>query len=115
MKSTWTATVSKAVKKTLKKVKGAASKVVEAAHPKPPAPFDPAGVDRVPGVRKLRRDEWANDELRRRAEANARGAEARATLDAALFGRARWVNAGPGWLHRGRGWPAARGWLRRVL
>ena len=44
----------------------------------------------------------AREELRRRADVNARAAEARAEREAALFGTSRWLARRPGWLGRGR-------------
>lgn len=59
-----------------------------------------AAVSRKP-AKPTNRD--AADELRRRAEVNARGAAARGDLDRALFGgRSSWIPARPGWLDRGR-------------
>lgn len=44
------------------------------------------------------RNREADDELRRRAEVNARGAAARAAREEALFGRRGWIPRRPGWL-----------------
>jgi hypothetical protein len=69
----------------LKVVKAAAVAVAKAIRPLAMSP----------------RSQDAAEELRRRAEINARGAELRAARDREFFGRSRWVNARPGWL-RGR-------------
>lgn len=48
------------------------------------------------------RSREADEELRRRAEINARGAAQRAARDEALFGATRWLGRRPGWLDRRR-------------
>jgi molybdopterin-biosynthesis enzyme MoeA-like protein len=68
----------------VKAVKGAAAAVAKALGAPRPA-------DRV-----------AAEELRRRAEVNARAAAARAQREAMMFGGSRWLNRRPGWLGRGR-------------
>lgn len=47
---------------------------------------------------KLSRE--AQEELRRRAEVNARADAARAEQEAAIFGTSRWLPRRPGWLER---------------
>ena len=70
----------------LKAVKDAAAAVAKALGA--PRPVDRAAVD----------------ELRRRADVNARAAVARAEREAALFGSSRWLARRPGWLRvEGRG------------
>lgn len=76
---------------------GAGAKAVKAAA----SAAVSAVVKTVPEPAALSRD--ARDELRRRAEINARGAAARAEMQAALFGRTRWMGGrGAGWMNRGR-------------
>ena len=53
----------------------------------------------APGRRRSRE---ADEEVRRRAEINARGDALRAAREAALFGESRWLGRRPGWLDRRR-------------
>jgi hypothetical protein len=68
----------------LKAAKGAVSAVAKAVIPR--RPVDPV----------------AAEELRRRAEVNARGDAIRAEREAAFFDSSRWLSRRPGWLGRGR-------------
>jgi hypothetical protein len=54
----------------------------------------------VATTRPVNRD--AAEELRRRADVNARAEAARAEREATLFGSSRWLARRPGWLGRGR-------------
>ena len=75
-------------------------KVAAAVRPKAAPPeSDPfRSLDRVAGVR----DVDAEEELKRRREVNARGAQIRAdraaAVDLMLGGRSRWIPRRPGWL-----------------
>lgn len=56
----------------------------------------------APSAARPWRSPEAEQELRRRAEVNARGEATRAALEAELFGGGRWLNRRPGWLERRR-------------
>lgn len=59
-----------------------------------------AVVAAVAPTARPQRSREAEEELRRRAEVNARGDARRAALEAELFGGGRWLARRPGWLNR---------------